>query len=41
MSDSEWLDWQQNVKEIVDHNYNILVERSYGPINNVQLGNTK
>jgi hypothetical protein len=41
MSDIEWLDWQQNVKEIVDHNYNNLVERRYGPINNVQLGNTK
>lgn len=39
MSDSEWLEWQQNVKEIVDHNYTILMNRRYGPINNVQLGN--
>jgi len=26
-TDAEWITWQENIKEIVDHNYNILINR--------------
>lgn len=37
LSDDELLQWQHNIKEIVDHNYQVLMNRQPGPLNAVTL----
>ena len=36
-TDAEWLDWQTNVKDIVEHNFNVIMnEHHYGVTKNVE-----
>lgn len=37
MSDDELLQWQNNIKEIVDYNYEVLMTGHSGPLNSVTL----
>jgi hypothetical protein len=37
LTGDELLQWQHNIKEIVDHNYQILMNRHPGPLNSVTM----
>lgn len=37
LSDVELLEWQTNIKEIVDYNYQVLMNRHAGPLNSVKI----
>jgi hypothetical protein len=37
LSDDELLQWQHNIKEIVDYNYQVLMTGHPGPLNSVTL----
>jgi hypothetical protein len=37
LTGDELLQWQHNIKEIVDHNYQILMNRHPGPLNSITL----
>jgi hypothetical protein len=37
LTDDELMQWQHNIKSIVDHNYQVLMNRHPGPLNSVTL----
>lgn len=37
LTSDELLQWQHNIKEIVDHNYQVLMNRHAGPLNSISL----
>lgn len=37
LSDEQWIDWQTNINDIVNHNYDVLINRPPSPLNNVSL----
>lgn len=36
-TDEEWIAWQHNIKDIVEHNYNVLMNSANSPLNTVSL----
>lgn len=39
LSDEELATWQENIKDIVEHNYQVLMTRNASPLNHVRLDN--
>ena len=38
LTDSEWLEWQNGIKDIVEHNHNLLKTVDATPLNNIKIG---
>lgn len=37
LTPDEWTEWQRNISEIVEHNYQVLMNRAPGPLNAISL----